>query len=86
MAPKGSASGCELPGGLKNRQLSVDGNAGGWGKVPSSQQGSKPRNVSLKNQTGAGAALALAARGYQTGISRPKRYRRRREALEFYRP
>ena len=29
MAPKGSASGCELPGGLKNSQLSVDGNAGG---------------------------------------------------------
>ena len=84
MAPKGSASGCELPGAVKNSQLSVDGNAGG--KVPSSQQGSKPRNVSLKNQTGAGAALALAARGYQTGISRPKRYRRRREALEFYRP
>ena len=84
MAPKGSASGCELPGGLKNSQLSVDGNAGG--KVPSSQQGSKPRNVSLKNQTGAGAALALASKGYQTGIARPGRYRRRREALEFYRP
>ena len=84
MAPKGSASGCELPGGLKNSPLSIDGNAGG--KVPSSQQGIKPRNVSLKNQTGAGAALALSARGYQTGIARLGRYRRRREALEFYRP
>ena len=31
MAPKGSASGCELPGGLKNSQLSVDGNAGEGG-------------------------------------------------------
>ena len=85
MAPKGSTSGCELPGGLKNSQLSVDGNAGG-GKVPSSQQGSKPRNLSLKNQTGAGVALALVARGYQTGIARLGRYRRKREALEFYRP
>ena len=84
MAPKGSASGCELQGGLENSQLSVDGNAGG--KVPWSPRGHKSCNLPLKNQTGAAAALALAARGFQTGIARPGRYRRRREALEFYRP
>ena len=33
MAPKGSASGCELPGAVKNSQLSVDGNAGGQGPI-----------------------------------------------------
>ena len=84
MAPKGTTSGCELPGGLKNSQLCR--RKYGGGKVPSSQQGSKPRNLSLKNQTGAGVALALVARGYQTGIARLGRYRRKREALEFYRP